>query len=199
MVGRPRSSPIRSTTTTPTASSCRPPRSRSTATPPRRRQPISPRLLQHRHRHRGAKPEKVRRRRTGRLGRMLLALGAAAVLVLGFAILAAWARSGYYVAFDEDGTVAIYQGRQGGFWWFEPRARRRATWTRAARRRVEARSSCRSPTSRAAPTPTLHRHQPRPRRRRRRPRPRRPCRPRSPSPTTLAPIIPTPTTPSTGA
>ena len=60
------------------------------------------------------KPEKMRRRRSGRLGRMLLALGAAAVLVLGFAILAAWARSGYYVAFDEDGTVAIYQGRERG-------------------------------------------------------------------------------------
>jgi protein phosphatase len=67
-----------------------------------------------------AEPVTRRRRRKGTLGRVLLALGAAAVLVLGFAILAAWARSGYYVAFDEDGTVAIYQGRQGGFWWFEP-------------------------------------------------------------------------------
>jgi protein phosphatase len=66
------------------------------------------------------KPARARRRRTGRLGRTLLALGGAAVLVLGFAIMAAWARSGYYVAYDEDGIVAIYQGRQGGFWWFEP-------------------------------------------------------------------------------
>ncbi len=67
-----------------------------------------------------AAPEQRRRRRTGRLGRLVLALGIAAVLILGFAILAAWARSGYFVAYDENGTVAIYQGRQGGFWWFEP-------------------------------------------------------------------------------
>jgi PPM family protein phosphatase len=79
---------------------------------------------------RAAPPTKQRKRRTGRLGRMLLALGAAAVLVLGFAILAAWARSGYYVAFDEDGTVAIYQGRQGGFWWFEPTREAKSNLTR---------------------------------------------------------------------
>jgi PPM family protein phosphatase len=76
------------------------------------------------------KPAKPRRRRTGRLGRMLLALGAAAVLVLGFAILAAWARSGYFVAYDDDGTVAIYQGRQGGFWWFEPTREAKSNLTR---------------------------------------------------------------------
>ena len=73
-------------------------------------------------------PEKVRKRRTGRLGRMLLALGVAAVLVLGFAIFAASARSGYYVAFDEDGTVAIYQGRE--MWWFEPTRERKSNLTR---------------------------------------------------------------------
>ena len=61
---------------------------------------------------------------------MLLALGAAAVLVLGFAILAAWARSGYFVAYDDDGTVAIYQGRQGGFWWFEPTREAKSNLTR---------------------------------------------------------------------
>jgi PPM family protein phosphatase len=54
------------------------------------------------------------------LGRFLLAIGAAAILVLGFAILAAWARTGYFVAFDEDGNVAVYQGRHGGLLWFEP-------------------------------------------------------------------------------
>jgi PPM family protein phosphatase len=75
------------------------------------------------------KPQKARRRK-GRVGRILLALGAAAVLVLGFAILAAWARSGYYVAFDQDGTVAIYQGRQGGVWWFEPTREAKSNLTR---------------------------------------------------------------------
>ncbi len=63
-----------------------------------------------------SKPSK----RTGRLARFLLALGVAAVLVLGFAIFAAWARSGYYVAFDSDDQVVVYQGREGGVLWFDP-------------------------------------------------------------------------------
>ena len=50
----------------------------------------------------------------------MLGLGVAAVLVLAFAILAAWARSGYFVAFDDDGQVGIYQGKQDGVLWFEP-------------------------------------------------------------------------------
>jgi hypothetical protein len=70
------------------------------------------------------------RPRKGRLGRTLLLLGVAAVLILGFAILAAWARSGYYVAFDDDDTVAIYQGRHDGFLWFEPTRERPGPFTR---------------------------------------------------------------------
>src|SRR5688572_7038556 len=146
-----------------------------------------------------SKPEKVRRRRTGRLGRVLLALGAAAVLVLGFAIIAAWARSGYYVAYDEDGTVAIYQGRQGGFWWFEPTREAKSNLTRAqldaesnalvvqelnfenradAERFIAISLAVTTTTSTTTTTtvPTT-----------------------IASPTTLAPIIPTPTPPSTGA
>ena len=41
---------------------------------------------------------------------------------LGFTLLAAWARSGYVVAFDDDGQVVIDQGRQDGFLWFDPTA-----------------------------------------------------------------------------
>ena len=63
---------------------------------------------------------KPRRRRLAGLARFLLVLGVAAVLVLGFAILAAWARSGYFVAFDENDRVVIYQGRQGSVLWFDP-------------------------------------------------------------------------------
>jgi hypothetical protein len=59
-------------------------------------------------------------KRTGRLARFLLAIGVAAVLVLGSAILAAWARSGYYVAFDDNDQVIVYQGREGGVLWFDP-------------------------------------------------------------------------------
>jgi len=63
---------------------------------------------------------KPRRRRLAKFARFVLALGVAAVLILGFAILAAWARSGYFVAFDESDRVVIYQGRQGSVLWFDP-------------------------------------------------------------------------------
>jgi serine/threonine protein phosphatase PrpC len=65
---------------------------------------------------------KARRRATrgSRIARNLLVLGFAAVVVLGFAIFAAWARSGYFVAFDDDGRVSIFQGRRDGVLWFEP-------------------------------------------------------------------------------
>lgn len=143
------------------------------------------------------KPEKVRRRRTGRLGRVLLALGAAAVLVLAFAMLAAYARSGYYVAYDEDGTVAIYQGRD--LLWFHPTREAKSNLSRAE---LDAESlalvglnvkfenasdaaefisdslsvTTTSTTSTTTTVPTT-----------------------IAPPTTLAPIIPTPTPPSTGA
>lgn len=65
-------------------------------------------------------PEPDSKRSGGRFARFVIGLGAAAVLVLGFAILAAWARSGYFVAFDNSGQVGIYQGRQDGVLWFEP-------------------------------------------------------------------------------
>ena len=54
------------------------------------------------------------------IARFILALGFAAVLILGFAILAAWARSGYFVAFNDDDQVVIYQGRQDSVLWFDP-------------------------------------------------------------------------------
>ena len=63
---------------------------------------------------------KRKRSRTAGLVRFLLVVGVAAVIVLAAAILAAWARSGYFVAFADDGRVAIYQGRENGFLWFEP-------------------------------------------------------------------------------
>lgn len=70
----------------------------------------------------GVDQEPKRRRRTkgNRFARFVLAVGVAAVLVLGFAIFAAWARSGYFVAFDTTGQVGIYQGKQDGVLWFEP-------------------------------------------------------------------------------
>jgi serine/threonine protein phosphatase PrpC len=70
-----------------------------------------------RRKQRAGRPQ---RSRASRVGRTLLLLGIAAVLVLGFAILAAWARSGYFDAFDEDDRVAIFQGRREAVLWFEP-------------------------------------------------------------------------------
>ncbi len=68
--------------------------------------------------------------RGSRFARALLLLGVAAVLVLGFAILAAWARSGYYVGFDDEDRVAIFQGRREGVLWFEPTLEAPSVFTR---------------------------------------------------------------------
>jgi protein phosphatase len=68
----------------------------------------------------GAEAPAPRRRRLARLGRFLLAIGVAAVLTLGFTIFAAWARSGYFVAFDEHDQVVVYQGRKDSVLWFDP-------------------------------------------------------------------------------
>ena len=43
-----------------------------------------------------------------------------AVLVLAFVIAAAWARRGFFVAFDGADDVVIYRGQNGGFLWFDP-------------------------------------------------------------------------------
>lgn len=60
-----------------------------------------------------------RRRRGSRFIRFALVVGLAAILVLGFTVFAAWARSGYFVSFDEDDRVVIYRGREGGVLWFD--------------------------------------------------------------------------------
>lgn len=43
-----------------------------------------------------------------------------AILIMGFVIVAAWGRHGYFVAFNDNGDVALYQGRRDGFLWFDP-------------------------------------------------------------------------------
>lgn len=58
--------------------------------------------------------------RGGRFIRFVLGVGVAAVLIIGFAVLAAWARNGYFVAFNASGEVAIYQGRKETVLWFNP-------------------------------------------------------------------------------
>jgi protein phosphatase len=68
-----------------------------------------------------AEPERRKRRRRRRR-RALLAILVAALVILGFAVFAAWARSGYFIAFDDDGEAIIYRGRSGGVLWFDPTA-----------------------------------------------------------------------------
>ncbi len=52
--------------------------------------------------------------------RFLIGLLVAALLVASFAFVAAYARRGYYVDFNDEDVVTIYRGRTGGFLWFDP-------------------------------------------------------------------------------
>ncbi|MGA9276709.1 protein phosphatase 2C domain-containing protein [Ilumatobacter sp.] len=67
-----------------------------------------------------ATPKK--RSRRSRVLRAILIFVVLALLVAGFATMARWARSGYFVDFDKSGDVVIYQGQPDGFLWFEPTA-----------------------------------------------------------------------------
>lgn len=64
------------------------------------------------------KPPKKRRRWL----RVLVTILIAAMLIVGFAVFAAWARGGYFIAFDDEGEAIIYSGRSGGVLWFDPTA-----------------------------------------------------------------------------
>jgi serine/threonine protein phosphatase PrpC len=59
-------------------------------------------------------------RRRSRLWTFILSVGAAAVLVFGAAIFAAWARSGYFVDFDDNDRVVVYKGQSSSILWFNP-------------------------------------------------------------------------------
>ncbi len=60
------------------------------------------------------------RRRRRRPLRFAIGFGIAALLVVAFVVFAAWARSGYFVDFDDTDQAIIYRGRSGGVLWFEP-------------------------------------------------------------------------------
>lgn len=67
-----------------------------------------------------ASPGSSKRRRP--LRKFAIGFAIAAVIVVAFVVLSVWARSGYYVAFDDNDQAIIYQGRPGGVLWIEPTA-----------------------------------------------------------------------------
>jgi serine/threonine protein phosphatase PrpC len=71
-----------------------------------------------------------RRRRTRRLSGFLGVIGVLAVLVLALVIASAWARRGYFVAFDDADVVVVYRGQPDGFLWFDPTVDASSQYTR---------------------------------------------------------------------
>jgi len=55
-----------------------------------------------------------------RVGMVLFWSALVAIVLSGITIVGVYARSGYFVGFDEDSRVAVYRGRVGGVLWFSP-------------------------------------------------------------------------------
>lgn len=66
-----------------------------------------------------SKPGPARRLTTARLA---VGFGVAALLVVAFVVFSAWARNGWFVAFNDQDQAVIYQGRPGGVLWIDPTA-----------------------------------------------------------------------------
>jgi protein phosphatase len=75
---------------------------------------------------RPARPAKPKRR-----GRLLAAALVAVLATVSLAMVAAYARDGYFVAFDANDQVTIYRGRPGGLLWFDPTVENPTTRERA--------------------------------------------------------------------
>jgi protein phosphatase len=63
-------------------------------------------------------PTRPNRRRT--VTRLAMGFAVAAAIVIAFVVFTAWARSGWFVAFDDDDRAIIYEGRPGGVLWIDP-------------------------------------------------------------------------------
>jgi len=61
----------------------------------------------------------AKKRRWG-IKRFLILFAIAALLVTAFVVTASWARSGYFVAFDETDEAIVWKGQTDGFLWFDP-------------------------------------------------------------------------------
>ncbi len=61
-------------------------------------------------------------RRRSNLKRFAIGFAVTAVVVVAVVVLSAWARDGYFVAFDDSDQAIIYRGRPGGVLWIDPTA-----------------------------------------------------------------------------
>jgi protein phosphatase len=60
------------------------------------------------------------RGKKSRIGMVLFWSALVAIILSGITIVGVYARSGYFIGFDEDSRVAVYRGRVGGVLWFSP-------------------------------------------------------------------------------
>jgi len=59
-------------------------------------------------------------KKKSRIGMVLFWSALVAIILSGITIVGVYARSGYFIGFDEDSRVAVYRGRVGGVLWFSP-------------------------------------------------------------------------------
>jgi protein phosphatase len=59
-------------------------------------------------------------KKKSRVGMVLFWSALVAIVLSGITIVGVYARSGYFIGFDEDSRVAVYRGRVGGVLWFSP-------------------------------------------------------------------------------
>lgn len=75
--------------------------------------------------------ERPKKSTASKVVKFALTVGVIAVIVGAFTLLAAWARSGYFVAFNDEGVVYVYQGQPERVLWFEPTPEVAAAYTRS--------------------------------------------------------------------
>ena len=59
-------------------------------------------------------------KKKSRVGMVLFWSALVVIILSGITIVGVYARSGYFIGFDEDSRVAVYRGRVGGVLWFGP-------------------------------------------------------------------------------
>jgi hypothetical protein len=59
-------------------------------------------------------------KKKNRIGMVLFWTALVTIILSGITIVGVYARSGYFVGFDEDDRVVVYRGRVGGVLWFSP-------------------------------------------------------------------------------